>query len=284
MPWGFNVVSKREKAEEMVRANMSLLLIVSPMCAAFSRLQRLNDPKMTQQMVREIMEYGVMHVGLCMRLCRIQHENGLYFLFEHPATVTSWDNRLVKKLLATPGVERVVGHMCMLDMKQKDQQGEGLIRKETGFMTNAPHIVLINGGAKAAEVYPDQLCRQIVMGVIEQMEEDQRIGKHMGRSIAGFERDSKEAEEYWDDLSGKRLKAELVRRAREQEMNEFRKHGVFEKVDIQQCWGSTGKEPIGTRWVDINKGDEDNSDYRSRLVAQEIKQDKREDLFAATPP
>ena len=156
-----------------------------------------------------------------MRLCRIQHENGLYFLFEHPASVTSWDNRLVKKLLATPGVERVVGHMCMFDMKQKDRQREGLIRKETEFMTNAPrigdrlrrrcnglhrHIVLINGRAKAAEVYPDQLCRQIVMGLIEQMEEDQRIGKHMGRSIAEFERDSSKAEEYWDDLSGEKVK------------------------------------------------------------------------------
>ena len=27
-----------------------------------------------------------------------------------------------------------------------------------------------------------------------------------------------------------------------------------------------------------------NPEYRSRLVAQEIKTDKREDLFAATPP
>ena len=67
-------------------------------------------------------------------------------------------------------------------------------------------------------------------------------------------------------------------------MQEFRKHRVYDKVDIQECWDNTGKEPIGTRWVDINKGDESNPDYRSRLVAQEIKVDKREDLFAATPP
>ena len=42
--------------------------------------------------------------------------------------------------------------------------------------------------------------------------------------------------------------------------------------------------PIGTRWVDINKGDTVHPEFRSRLVAQEIKLDKREDLFAATPP
>ena len=38
------------------------------------------------------------------------------------------------------------------------------------------------------------------------------------------------------------------------------------------------------RWVDINKGDEVKPEYRSRLVAQEIKRDKSKDLFAATPP
>ena len=36
--------------------------------------------------------------------------------------------------------------------------------------------------------------------------------------------------------------------------------------------------------MDINKGDEENPDYRSRLVAQELNQSKRDDIFAATPP
>jgi hypothetical protein len=45
-----------------------------------------------------------------------------------------------------------------------------------------------------------------------------------------------------------------------------------------------GRKPIGVKWVDVNKGDEGRPEYRSRLVAKEIKKDKREDLFAATPP
>ena len=44
------------------------------------------------------------------------------------------------------------------------------------------------------------------------------------------------------------------------------------------------KAPIGTRWIDINKGDAINPNYRSRLVAKEYKVDIRPDLFAATPP
>ena len=77
---------------------------------------------------------------------------------------------------------------------------------------------------------------------------------------------------------------EGVIRARKKEMEELYKHEVYEKVPIKECWDMTGKAPIGTKWVDINKGDSVHPEYRSRLVAKEIKTDKRLDLFAATPP
>ena len=77
MPWDFNKQDKREKAEAMVKAKSSLLLIVSPMCAAFSALQRLNFPRMPASRVKEVVEHGVKHLEFCMRLCRIQHEQGL---------------------------------------------------------------------------------------------------------------------------------------------------------------------------------------------------------------
>ena len=90
--------------------------------------------------------------------------------------------------------------------------------------------------------------------------------------------------EFWDDARGFPLKQELVEKARMEEMREFAKHGVYTKVPEADCWNATGKGPIGVIWVDINKGDEDRPEYRSRLVAKELKQDMREDLFAATPP
>ena len=64
----------------------------------------------------------------------------------------------------------------------------------------------------------------------------------------------------------------------------IRNHGVYIKAPEEQCIQATGKKPVKVRRLDINKGDDVNRDYRSRLVAQEIKTDKREDLFAATPP
>ena len=45
-----------------------------------------------------------------------------------------------------------------------------------------------------------------------------------------------------------------------------------------------GKTIISTRWVDTNTGTDLEPNYRSRLVAREIKKDDRLDLFSATPP
>ena len=68
-------------------------------------------------------------------------------------------------------------------------------------------------------------------------------------------------------------------------MEQFRKHGVCEKVKEEVCWSVTGKAPIGSRRIDIIKGDESNPDHRSRLVAQQIKHNSKEkNIFAATPP
>ena len=68
------------------------------------------------------------------------------------------------------------------------------------------------------------------------------------------------------------------------EIQQIRNHKVYEKVPVEECHPKTGKAPNKVKRVDINKGDEINEEYRSRLVAKEIERDKREDLFAATPP
>ena len=65
-----------------------------------------------------------------------------------------------------------------------------------------------------------------------------------------------------------------VKAARADEMHFFKEFQVYVKVPESECWEKTGKGPIGTRWIDINKGDEVNPDYRSRLLAQGIKTDK----------
>ena len=89
---------------------------------------------------------------------------------------------------------------------------------------------------------------------------------------------------YWDDLTGEPLDPVLVQAGRKLEMEYCESYPVWIPVPIEECWEMTGKGPIGSKWVDINKGDKVNPDIRCRLVATEVRIHKREDLFAATPP
>ena len=90
--------------------------------------------------------------------------------------------------------------------------------------------------------------------------------------------------EFYDDVSGKPLPKDLTVKARSKEMTEVYAHKVYDKVPIKECYDKTGQEPVGTKWLEINKGDEDNYNIRARLVAQEFTRGKLEAIFAATPP
>jgi hypothetical protein len=85
--------------------------------------------------------------------------------------------------------------------------------------------------------------------------------------------------EFVDDISGKSLQKDLVIEARLLELGFFRDLEVYTKVD-REPW----MRPITTKWLDINKGDRTNPNYRSRLVGRELNLYKRDDLFAGTPP
>ena len=65
---------------------------------------------------------------------------------------------------------------------------------------------------------------------------------------------------YLDEISGKLLSKELVRKARLEEFKEFVKRKVLDVVPVQECWEVTSKAPIKVRWLDMNKGDEKDKD------------------------
>ncbi len=77
---------------------------------------------------------------------------------------------------------------------------------------------------------------------------------------------------------------ESAEAARTVEMKTFKKHGVYERAPIEECWEETGNGPVGIKWVEAIKCDKEEPKYRCRLVAKTIKKDEREDLLAATPP
>ena len=87
----------------------------------------------------------------------------------------------------------------------------------------------------------------------------------------------------WDDVKNVWLDPSKVREARREEMGYVRKMRVWDKVPRDVCLG----RPIPVRWVDTNKGTEAEPNYRSRIVAKELKATSPGDpvdLYAATPP
>ena len=87
----------------------------------------------------------------------------------------------------------------------------------------------------------------------------------------------------WDDVSNENLVPDLVHAARALEMEYFHKLGVYEKVP-RGHQESTGGKIIGVRWVDVNKGDALDVNYRSMLVGREFNIGRDDALYASTPP
>ena len=87
-----------------------------------------------------------------------------------------------------------------------------------------------------------------------------------------------------DASTGQILDERLVKKARRLEMVYLGTKIVYTKMPIDEALTRTGRQPIGVRWVDINKGDDEVPNYRSRLVAKDFRRKGEETIFAPTPP
>ena len=148
---------------------------------------------------------------------------------------------------------------------------------------------------RQAQRYPDELCRSVCEGIIMQKIMDSTglssifhmCADSSCQALSDEDHDIDYDEEYAvDDVSGRALDITEVRKVRREEMEHFRKHNVYKKVPLALCYQFTGKAPIKTRWIDINKGDAACPNYRSRLVAKEFRHTRTPapDMFVATPP
>ena len=73
-----------------------------------------------------------------------------------------------------------------------------------------------------------------------------------------------EDEEIFDSRSGEILEQELVQMARKGELEFLEKFGVYDDATIEECFAETGRAPVGTKWVDVNKGTAENPNVRCR--------------------
>ena len=87
-----------------------------------------------------------------------------------------------------------------------------------------------------------------------------------------------------DSVTGQPLEPTLVKAVRKLEVEYFDAKEVWEKRPRAEALARTGKAPISVRWIDTNKGDDDAPNYRSRLVAREIRRRGKIPIFAPAPP
>ena len=70
-----------------------------------------------------------------------------------------------------------------------------------------------------------------------------------------------------DDLSGMKLDRGKVEEAKQKQIEYVRKKGVWKKISRREALAN-GWEIIKTRWIDINKGDDETPIYKSRAVGK----------------
>ena len=320
-PWDFTRRDKREKARALLRQRRPFLLIGSPACTAFStwqylNAQRTNDPeKLHRQKVA-----AKLHLDFVASLYVEQIQAGGYFLHEHPRFATSWQLPVMEELLKIRGVERVNADQCQFGAEiQRGPKTGSPTLKPTGFMSNSPklleilgrqctgtggmcsrpaggrHVALEGRHTRDSQRYPRALCQAVLRGATAQLRYDRRLkpgcygiqavddDEEVHASLYGPEQGY--SGKYKDDLTGQVLRDDLVQAARLKELEYFTAKGVWIKVPLGRARQATGRPPITVRWVDVNKGDDANPNYRSRLVARQLKaMDKSGDTFFAPAP
>ena len=309
--WDLDKDEDYNLAVHLVAKEQPWLVTSSPPCTTFSPLRRLSNHKRGPKVVAEEERLGEERLVKAIEICKLQMSLGGFFLHEHPKGSTSWEIPVVKELVAQEGVYLVQSPMCKFEMKQVDKDGEGYIRKETLWLTNCKeiaeelegecknlkgkelhrHIHLIGGRAKAAQVYPKPLVREILRGLRNALMESKQLSA-VEEAVSGPSPDDavewdQEVEEFVDDISGASLDPQKVKEARQVELDWLRKEKVYERVPASHAKGALLK----LKWVDVNKGDKENVKIRSRIVAKEVKKAKKPheqmgaaETFSATPP
>lgn len=310
--WDLTKAGERKRCMTWIRRSKPRVVILSPPCGSFSKLQNMNPWSAKRE--RDLWR-GVVMLKFAMEVAKEQMAENRYFVFEHPDSATSWRRKEVEAIGRAVGVRQVVADQCMYGQTVRDRQGHKTpAKKRTRFMTNLEdaerelsrkcdknhkHEALVGGKAKATEKYPEALCKAMCRmvaavkrmeeeGVVEVMntdkaEEDRRELKFLARLDRHVETDGKEVLQGWDDVNAVPLPGEAVRGARGKEVEYIVGRKVFKLMKRKDAI-ARGIKIVDGRWLDTNKGDAENPNLRSRYVGREFNNNKMEGFFAGTPP
>ena len=337
--WDFSLASDRQLAQSMVETEKPTWIIGSPPCTFYSAWnQGINLRKMHPERVEKLRQEAVKHLHFVAGLYRLQLSEGRHFLHEHPATATSWSDPWIERLLKHPRVSSVISDQCEYGLLTPDAHGMPTpAKKPTRWMSSSPfmlqrlsrrcsgdhvHQHLVSGRAKAAEDYSIELVTEILRGVRDTSDAEEKWGDECSDEIlakmttVGMMHDVKDvsvAAAYRSEdkiASTERLTVKLKYGDgqvgptdlifkdvyKDEYTNESLPLGHVRQAmhdellyfcdhvwELVPANEVTGKV-IGSRWVNCNKNDLEDPDVRCRLVGQEVNLHADESFFAATPP
>ena len=224
-------------------------------------------------------------------------------------------------------IHEVEGPDCQWGLKatKRPTKQKECIKGKTRWLTNCPKLAkllreitksanlrasiwrrqvqLMNGQTKGIQCYAPEVLKAVLQTAKTEMMETGELDQ-LSSVTAGpsphepvwFEDQHVEEdyEDYFDTVNGGFLQPALVKAARQEELMWVDSQKIFneELISYEEARSRMGGvAPISVKWVDTNKGDDKKTQYRSRLVAREIKKMKKadqqlevKDLFSAMPP
>ena len=141
-PWDLSDGKIRTKVMHLIAEGKPYMIVLSPMCTAFSQIQAINKGRRDPAVVRRELDEAKDHIRWVMKICAIQARANRYFVFEHPANATSWDMAEVKKVHSMEGVLKIKFDMCQFGMEAKDPTDGviGPVQKRTAVLTNSYEV------------------------------------------------------------------------------------------------------------------------------------------------
>ncbi|CAK0888487.1 unnamed protein product [Prorocentrum cordatum] len=271
-PWDLRRPEDIKELEELQERMDPILLTGSPPCEKFSLLRGLSAKFRTDEQEAAEMEEARHHLKVAVdAYWRQLRKPGRYFLHEHPWSARSWDEDIIKELVAHPGVFTVKGPMCRWGMKLTNPRSgqEEFVRKETGWVTNHPglarrlqgtcsnvdgraewhrHITLVGGIARFAKVYPPKLVEAVLEELKDTLNDVGELSTAQVQQSGPVPVDAAvppgDWTSYWDDVNGGYLEAGLVAQARAVEREWVKKQELIEIVPrSQESLRKKGRKP-----------------------------------------
>ena len=141
---GWNLLDRKQQSyvRSYILTEKPGLVILSPPCTKFSMLQNLSYPKWCKdpaKFEKHLMELRQAKelLRFCAEICELRRQFGSTFVFEHPWSASSWDEKCLRQLINQQDVYLARTDQCQFDLQT--EQGE-FMRKRSGFLTNSIEI------------------------------------------------------------------------------------------------------------------------------------------------